>query len=90
MGALNMPSVSLRNEILRAYITWIHPLLPLLDLPKFLQDLLLQNDCAFDHPALYQTVMFAGSAFLDIKDVRLGGYNTLLKLRQALFQKTKV
>lgn len=89
-GALNMPSVSLRNQILRAYISWVHPMLPLLDLPDFLQRVILNNDCEFNQPLLYQAVMFAGSSFLDSKDVRLSGYNTLQELRRDLFERTKV
>ncbi|KAF9890431.1 hypothetical protein FE257_005836 [Aspergillus nanangensis] len=88
-GCLTLPPLSLRNQLLQAYIKWIHPLLPLLDVSGFLQEVLLHDDRRFRSPLLYQSVMFAGSAFLDSDHILATGYSELIHLRQALFQNCK-
>ncbi|KAL6234086.1 fungal-specific transcription factor domain-containing protein [Aspergillus navahoensis] len=88
--ALTLPSAELRNKILHGYIKWFHPLLPLLDLPKFMHQAVVGDDRNFPSPLLYQSVMFAGSAFLEIHDIRAAGYSSASELRHALFQKAKL
>jgi hypothetical protein len=39
---------------------------------------------------LYQAVMFAASAFVDMKYLREGGYTTRKAARKSFFQKTRV
>ncbi|KAF2638082.1 cutinase transcription factor 1 alpha [Massarina eburnea CBS 473.64] len=90
-GALAIPKGTLRSEMLRAYIEFVHPYMPLLDLHDFLT--------AIDRPdgshgkvslILFQAVMFAGSAFVDMDHLRLAGYTTRKEARKDFFQKTRI
>ncbi|KAL6228612.1 hypothetical protein BDW75DRAFT_246551 [Aspergillus navahoensis] len=88
--ALTLPPLPLRNQILRAYTRWVHPLLPLLDLTRFMHQVIMDDDRYFPSPLLYQSVMFAGSAYLDTHDIKAAGYASALELRQTLFQKARL
>lgn len=90
-GALNLPKSTLRSEIFRAYVEFVHPYMPLLDLHNFLM--------IVDHPdgsrgrvslILFQAAMFAGSAFVDMQYLRAAGYATRKEARKDFFQKTRV
>lgn len=90
-GALTTPKGNLRSEMLRAYIEFVHPYMPLLDLHDFL--------AVIDKPdgsngkvslILFQAVMFAGSAFIDMHHLRTAGYATRKEARKDFFQKTRV
>lgn len=90
-GALTVPKGTLRSEILRAYVEFVHPYMPLLDLHDFLT--------VIDRPdgskgkislILFQAVMFAGSAFVDMSHLRSAGYATRKEARKDFFQKTRV
>jgi hypothetical protein len=90
-GALTVPKGTLRSEMLRAYVEFVHPYMPLLDLHDFLT--------VIDKPdgsngkvslILFQAVMFAGSAFVDMQYLRTAGYATRKEARKDFFQKTRV
>lgn len=90
-GALTVPKGTLRSEMLRAYVEFVHPYMPLLDLHDFLN--------VIDKPdgsngkvslILFQAVMFAGSAFIDMPHLRKAGYQTRKEARKDFFQKTRV
>lgn len=90
-GALTVPKGILRSEMLRAYVEFVHPYMPLLDLHDFLT--------VIDKPdgsngkvslILFQAVMFAGSAFVDMDHLRTAGYATRKEARKDFFQKTRV
>ena len=90
-GALTIPKGALRSEMLRAYVEFVHPYMPLLDLHDFLT--------VIDKPdgsngkvslILFQSVMFAGSAFIDMHHLRSAGYATRKEARKDFFQKTRV
>ncbi|KAH8727499.1 cutinase transcription factor 1 alpha [Phaeosphaeriaceae sp. PMI808] len=90
-GALTVPTGTLRSEMLRAYVEFVHPYMPLLDLHDFLT--------VIDKPdgsngkvslILFQAVMFAGSAFIDMPHLRNAGYATRKEARKDFFQKTRI
>lgn len=90
-GALTIPQGTLRSEMLRAYIEFVHPYMPLLELHEFL--------AIIDKPdgsngkvslILFQAVMFAGSAFIDMHHLRAVGYSNRKEARKDFFQKTRV
>jgi hypothetical protein len=89
-GALLVPEPKLRDELLKKYIQFVHPGLPLLDLEVFqasLQDPLRNGSISL---LLFQAVMFAGAAWADIKMVRRLGYWTRVAIRRAFYIKAKV
>jgi len=90
-GALTLPKTTLRNEMLRAFIEFVHPYMPLLDLHDFLT-VIDQPDGSLGKVSLilFQAVMFAGSAFVGMHHLRAAGYMTRKEARKDFFQKTRV
>jgi hypothetical protein len=90
-GVLTVPSITLRNELLRAYIEFVHPYMPLLDLHEFLM-IIESGNGALGRVSLilYQAVMFAGSAFVEMHHLHDAGYNSRKQARKDFFQKTRV
>jgi hypothetical protein len=90
-GALTVPRGALRSEMLRAYVEFVHPYMPLLDLHDFLT-VIDKEDGSNGKVSLilFQAVMFAGSAFIDMHHLRGAGYATRKEARKDFFQKTRV
>ncbi|OAG12835.1 cutinase transcription factor 1 alpha [Paraphaeosphaeria sporulosa] len=90
-GALTIPTGTLRSEMLRAYIEFVHPYMPLLELRDFLMTI-DQADGSLGKVSLilFQAVMFAGSAFIDMHYLRAAGYATRKEARKDFFQKTRI
>ncbi|KAL6239405.1 hypothetical protein BDW75DRAFT_198898 [Aspergillus navahoensis] len=89
-GALTVPDVTLRNELLKAYIHYVHTYMPLLDLEDFLQ-IIVQNDGIHRMSLLlFQAVMFAGTAFIDLKHLQAAGYTSRKSARKAFFQRARL
>jgi hypothetical protein len=90
-GVLTLPSITLRNELLRAYIEFVHPYMPLLDLYEFLL-IIESGNGALGRVSLilYQAVMFAGSAFVEMQYLHSAGYSSRKQARKDFFQKTRV
>jgi hypothetical protein len=90
-GALTVPPVPLRNELLRAYIEWVHPYMPLLDLYDFIR-IVDTGSGVLGRISLilFQAVMFAGSAFVDMEHLHSAGYTSRKEARKHFFQKTRV
>lgn len=90
-GALTVPKGTLRSEMLRAYVEFVHPYMPLLDLHDFLT-VIDRSDGSKGKVSLilFQAVMFAGSAFVDMSHLRSAGYATRKEARKDFFQKTRV
>ncbi|KAH7080312.1 cutinase transcription factor 1 alpha [Paraphoma chrysanthemicola] len=90
-GALTVPKGALRSEMLRAYVEFVHPYMPLLDLHDFLT-VIDKSDGSNGKVSLilFQAVMFAGSAFIDMEHLRIAGYATRKEARKDFFQKTRI
>ncbi|OQU95412.1 Fungal specific transcription factor domain-containing protein [Cladophialophora immunda] len=89
-GALSIPDEELRNELLRNYAEYMHPFMPLLDVHKFVR-IITQNDGSQSVSLLlFQAVMFAGVATVDMRLLRSAGYSTRREARRALFEKTRL
>jgi hypothetical protein len=90
-GALSLPKASLRSEMLRVYVEYVHPYMPLLDLHDFLM-MIDRPDGSLGKVSLilFQAVMFAGSVFVDMRHLRAAGYATRKEARKDFFQKTRV
>ena len=90
-GALTVPPIQLRNELLRNYLDYVHPFMPLLDFHQFIT-LMEGGDGATGRISLllFQAVMFAGSTYVDMRHLNNAGYTTRKTAQKALFQKVKV
>ncbi|KAJ5166551.1 Cutinase transcription factor [Penicillium canariense] len=89
-GALTIPDVSLRNELLKAYIHYVHTYMPLLDLEEFLQTIVQNDGIHRISLLLFQAVMFAGMAFVDMKHLQAAGYQTRKAARKIFFHRARL
>ncbi|CBF84832.1 protein farB [Aspergillus nidulans FGSC A4] len=89
-GALTVPDVTLRNELLKAYIHYVHTYMPLLDLEDFLQTIVQNDGIRRMSLLLFQAVMFAGTAFIDLKHLQAAGYPSRKSARKSFFQRARL
>ncbi|KAK8215932.1 cutinase transcription factor 1 alpha [Phyllosticta capitalensis] len=90
-GALTIPNPELKTELLRAYVEFVHPFMPLIDLHEFLIAVdSLEGSHGKISLILFQAVMFAGSAFADMSYLRKAGYSNRKEARKDFFQKTRL
>jgi len=89
--ALSIPDTALRNEILRCYIEFVHPLMPILDLHDFL-NIVEKEDGSSGRVSLllFQAVMFAGSTYVDMSYLRDAGHLVRKEARKSLYQRARV
>lgn len=90
-GALQIPNTELRNALLCCYSLYIHPYMPLLDLGDLLEPV-WRNDGTKGTISLllFQAVMFAATAFVDIESLQRSGFDSRRQARRAFFQKARV
>lgn len=87
-----MPETSLRDELLLAFVLYVHPYMPVLDLQRDLLDAVYmqEKDSGQCSLLLFQAVMFAGSAFVDLRLLETLGFRSRRAARKALYFKVKV
>jgi len=90
-GALSLPDVPIRNALLRGYLEYVHPYMPLVEFQEVLQ-IINDGTGASGRMSLllFQAIMFAGTAFVDIEYLRSAGYSSRKAARKAFFQKARV
>lgn len=89
-GALTIPELELRNELLKSYIHYVHAYMPLLDLEEFLHIIARNDGIHRMSLLLFQAVMFAGTAFIDLKHLQAAGFQTRKAARKVFFQRARV
>lgn len=89
-GALTIPDITLRNELLKSYLHYVHPYMPILEMEEFLQIIAANDGVHCLSLLLFQAVMFAGTAFVDVKYLKAAGYRTRKAARKLFFQRTRL
>lgn len=89
-GALAIPEAGLRNELLKSYINYVHTYMPLLDLNDFLYAIVRNDKSQRLSLLLFQAVMFAGTAFIDMNHLQAAGYKSRKAARKAFFQRARL
>ena len=90
-GALCIPEDSLRNELLTSYIDYVHAYSPVLDVHNFLETVDRKESGAGGLSLLlFQAVLFAGTAHVDIKYLQRAGFATRRAARKTFFERPKV
>lgn len=92
-GALSIPPTRLRVEIIRCYLEYFHPYMPLLDVEELLQ--IIDPSISRPNPRkysflLFQCVMFAGIAFVDEELVQELEGKSVKATRRMFYQKIRV
>ena len=83
-------SVRFRNALLKSYVLWVHPQVPVLDLDNFLCVIAKNDGQNSISPLLYHVVMFAACAFVDISHIHHEGYTSRRVARHVMFRRLKV
>jgi len=89
-GALLIPETNVRDELLRCYVQYVHPYLPLLDLDEFLTAIQKDDGSSTISLLLFQAAMFAATAYIDMRYLNAQGYDTRKAARKAFFSRVKL
>ena len=89
-GALTIPATPLRDALLKNYAEYVHPYMPLLNLQEFVGVIDRNDGSQTISLLLFQAVMFAAVATVDIQFLQSAGYATRRDARRDFYQKTRV
>lgn len=89
-SALIIPAPPLRNALLQAFIEYVYPFMPVLELHKVLNIINDEGKSGSMSLLLFQSIMFSGTAFVDMDSLRRAGFQTRKGARKAYFQKARV
>ncbi|GAB7361017.1 hypothetical protein MBLNU230_g1060t1 [Neophaeotheca triangularis] len=89
-GALTVPAQPLRDQLLGCYAEFVHPFMPLLNLHDIVA--IIDSNGADNQISLllFQAIMFAGIATVDVKYLKAVGYNGRRDARRDFFQKARL
>jgi len=104
--ALNLPPEPLQVEILKAYVEYVHPTMPLLDLEEFLSSVKygyqsfdgqrgrgIERENALKKQIsllLFQAVMFAGVSYVPLRSLKDAGYQTREEAKRIFFSRVRL
>lgn len=90
-GALTVPEVAIRDELIRSFVLYVHPYMPVVNLQDLFQSI---NGIDNSEPPcsliLLQAILFAGSAFVSMTLLESLGFKTRKAARKAFYIKVKV
>lgn len=89
-GALTLPSAPLQKALTRSYFEYVHPFMPILDIEQFLESVGSNGKGEQVSLLLYQAIMFAGAAYVDVGDLEMGGFSSRKHAREELFHRARV
>ncbi|OAG41158.1 hypothetical protein AYO21_04538 [Fonsecaea monophora] len=89
-GAFLIPETGFRNELLRCYVQYVHPFLPIVDLQDFLTAIERNQPTNTVSLLLFQAIMFAATAYIDMRYLIAQGYMTRKAARKSFFQRVKL
>jgi hypothetical protein len=89
-GAFLIPETGFRNELLRCYVQYVYPFMPIIDLQDFLSTIEKNQPTDTMSLLLFQAVMFAATAYIDMRYLLAQGYMTRKAARKSFFEKVKL
>ncbi|KIL88484.1 cutinase transcription factor 1 beta [Fusarium avenaceum] len=89
-GSLLIPDDELQCELLRLYIQYVHPFMPILDLPVFLLSVARHDAKSRVSLLLFQAVMFAAVAYIDTDYCITRGYESRRSMRKDFFERVRL
>ena len=87
-GAFSIPDDELRDQLLRAFVLYVYPYLPMVDLQSLLSAI-EGNGSTTISLLLFQSVMFAGTAFVDQQFLCQAGFADRRSARLYFYNKIK-
>jgi hypothetical protein len=90
-GALSLPETSVRNALVTAYLEYVHPYMPLIEVCETLRIIDDESGASGKMSLfLFQAMMFAGTAFVGMDVLKRAGFTNRKAARKAFFQKARV
>lgn len=90
-GALEVPDGNVRSELLRNYVQFVHPVVPVLDLEGFLTVFNGSHNSSLGVSfLLFQAVIFAATAFETAESLSLEGFRDRREARRIRFERVKM
>ncbi|KAG0645546.1 transcription factor [Hyphodiscus hymeniophilus] len=89
-GALEIPSPNFCNQLLRSYVLWVHPFVPIIDLNQLLYAITADDGIYQISLPLFHAIMFAGSAYVKPQYLTAAGYASRKDARKAFFQRARL
>ncbi|KAK5685721.1 hypothetical protein LTR17_026984 [Elasticomyces elasticus] len=89
-GAMTVPAGKLLSELLTSYVQFVHPYMPIVDLEDVMGAVYSGDDTKEISLMLFQAIMFAGSAFVDLELLKNEGYINRRDARRKMFRKVKL
>jgi hypothetical protein len=90
-GALSLLDIPVRNALFQSYLEFVHPYMPLIEVTE-LMEVIEEGTGASGRISLllFQAIMFAGAAFVDMEFLQQAGFTNRKLARKAFFQKARV
>ncbi|KAB5511614.1 fungal-specific transcription factor domain-containing protein, partial [Coniochaeta sp. 2T2.1] len=89
--ALTLPPPKLQNALIRAFVEFVYPYFPLVELGALLNTINSQDGVRGQVSLfLYQAIMFSATAYVEAKYLREAGYTSRRAARKSFFQKTRL
>ncbi|EXJ79243.1 hypothetical protein A1O3_08744 [Capronia epimyces CBS 606.96] len=89
-GALTLPQPELQDQLLRCFVLFVYPSMPTVDLEDFLGAIDGRDGAPKISLVVFQAVMFAGTAYVDLDLLRQAGYQNRRAARSDFYQKVKL
>ncbi|KAJ9602866.1 hypothetical protein H2200_012646 [Cladophialophora chaetospira] len=88
--AFSIPALKLRNAIISRYVEFVYPQLPVIELHDVLNAVATNGKKGKISLLLFQSILLAGSAYVDIEYVFEAGYRSRLALREQLAERVRL
>ena len=90
-GAYKLPSISLQCVLIRSYVEFAYPRMPIIDLEDFCKTLRCADGSTGQVSLLlYQAVLFAGSSYVSNEAMGDDEFVDKMEMRRELYRRTKV
>ncbi|KAF5230942.1 hypothetical protein FANTH_13621 [Fusarium anthophilum] len=89
-GCLKIPDDDLQCELFRLYILYVHPFMPVVDLPDFLSSVARRDGSSQVSLLLFQAIMFAAVVYIDSDYCTERGYENRKAMRKEFFERVRL
>ena len=89
-GALSLPVGELRDQLVRSFVLYVYPFMPVVDLEDFIGAIDGNEASPKISLIVFQAVLFSATAFVDLPLLQEAGYENRRAARADYYQKVKV
>lgn len=89
VGAFRLPDANLCRLMIQAFIQFVYPYLPCVDLQQFLCSIQSHGTSGKISLLLFQAVMFVAVAFIDDRVMQVHGFRNVREARKVFFRRVK-